>query len=338
MSAATRSCRVCGAVGSFKEYSVREMMFGSREPFEYFQCDACHCLQIAEIPTDLQRHYPRNYYSFGSGGQNQAPTAARRWLQKQRARTAIFGRGFRINAVAKRIVPLPSALHSRHGGLTTGEVLKKSGIATFSARFLDVGCGAFSAWLHHLWSLGFDNLIGVDPYIDRDHSHDSVRILRRQLAEVEGHFDLITFHHSLEHMEDQSGALAAAKGILAPGGTVLVRVPLVSSLAWERYGVNWVELDAPRHLYLHSIESLKHAAREVGLDLVEIAHDSVPLEFFGSELYARDIPLTDPRSPWVDENSRYFSVDEMAEFSALARRVNEDGRGGRAGFYFRATR
>lgn len=329
-------CRVCRAKGSFPTYSVREMMFGTRETFSYFQCTHCDCLQITDVPPDLAQYYPPTYYSFGSEFKGNSQGALQRWLQKQRCRTAVFGRGFRMNAIAKRLVPLPDALHRVQGGLSTGKVLKKAGIRDFGARFLDVGCGAFSSWLHDLSELGFDNLTGVDPYIESDRNYGAVKVFKRTLAEIDGRYDLITFHHSLEHMADQTRALAEARDLLTPGGTLLVRVPLVSSLAWERYGVYWVELDAPRHLYLHSIASLTGVASEARLELTEVVHDSLPLEFYGSEQYLRDIPLTDPRSLWVDEESTLFTAEEKVSFAELAKRANSEGRGGRAGFYFRA--
>ena len=331
------SCRVCGSKGIFAEYVAREMMFGTREEFTFFQCAACHCLQIAEVPANLAQYYPDNYYSFGASPAQPSSGPFQRLLQKQRCRTALFGRGYRVNALAKRFVALPNALHGQEGGLPTGQVLKKAGIRDFTARFLDVGCGAFSNWLHDLSQLGFSRLTGVDPFIERDRRSGAVHVYKRQLGEIDGHYDLITFHHSLEHMIEQTRALADARARLAPGGMLLIRLPLVSSFAWERYGTNWVELDAPRHLYLHSIGSLVGAAREAQLELVEVVHDSLPLEFYGSEQYLRDIPLNDPRSLWVDEESTLFTPEEKAEFLALAQRVNKEGRGGRAGFYFRAA-
>ncbi len=37
------------------------MMLGSRESFTYVECARCGCVQIAEIPADLARHYPTDY-------------------------------------------------------------------------------------------------------------------------------------------------------------------------------------------------------------------------------------------------------------------------------------
>jgi hypothetical protein len=40
------------------------MQLGLREEFEYFECSKCGCLQIEEVPLDLSKYYPDNYYSY----------------------------------------------------------------------------------------------------------------------------------------------------------------------------------------------------------------------------------------------------------------------------------
>ena len=57
-------CRICQMEGEFISYLAREMMYGLRDEFEYFVCDYCGCLQIANIPEDLSRYYRKDYYSF----------------------------------------------------------------------------------------------------------------------------------------------------------------------------------------------------------------------------------------------------------------------------------
>jgi len=308
-------------------------MFGTRELFDYFQCLNCGCLQIETIPADISRHYPPDYYSFQITPESDSRGPVSRWLQKNRVRTAIFGRGYKINALLRHIVDLPAELYKRQAGLPAGEVLKNAKIFRFSARFLDVGCGSYSSWLHNLMLLGFTNLVGVDPYISEPSRHRKITIYKADLGNLDGQFDLITFHHSLEHMPLQVHTLELARRLLAPNGTCLVRIPIVSSLVWEKYGSNWVELDAPRHFYLHSLKSIAMAANAAGLRVARVAYDSIPFEFYGSEQYVRDIPLTDRRSLWIDPESSIFSAAEIAEFERLAAEVNATNQGGRAGFY-----
>lgn len=58
-------CQICGAEGGFQSYLAREMQQGTGDEFEYFVCDNCLCMQIAEIPDNLGDYYGNSYYSFG---------------------------------------------------------------------------------------------------------------------------------------------------------------------------------------------------------------------------------------------------------------------------------
>src|SRR5689334_15160240 len=55
-------CRICGGRENNAVYRAREMQLGWRDEFDYFQCAACDCLQIAEIPQDIHRYYPPGYF------------------------------------------------------------------------------------------------------------------------------------------------------------------------------------------------------------------------------------------------------------------------------------
>ncbi len=61
------TCRVCGELVSDQEpVMIPEMMYGSGEIFEYFECPRCRTLQIASIPDNLEQYYGENYYSYNS--------------------------------------------------------------------------------------------------------------------------------------------------------------------------------------------------------------------------------------------------------------------------------
>ncbi len=57
-------CEICNNSTGNKSYVVREMMFGFRDEFEYFECAECRCLQIKDIPVNISKYYPEEYYSF----------------------------------------------------------------------------------------------------------------------------------------------------------------------------------------------------------------------------------------------------------------------------------
>lgn len=298
------------------------MLYGFRDCHRYFQCAACGCLQIERVPDDLARYYGAGYYSFRAP----AKSGLKAWLVNARNRHAILHQS-RLGAVLSRwqptqqfdfLQPIRASLNS-------------------DSRLLDVGCGA-GQLLHKLRSAGMRNVLGIDPFIEQDIDHGGQRLVRKgNLADANGTFDVVMFHHSLEHMPEQLMAMQLAHSLIAVGGYCIVRVPLVSSYAWQHYGVNWVQLDAPRHFYLHSTCSLKQLASRAGFECIAVRHDATAFQFWGSEQYARDIPMQDPRSYLVNPQASIFSGADIARFDEESIRLNASGQGDQAAFYFRKT-
>lgn len=331
MTVSQLTCRICGSIDNHPTFIGREMMFGTLEEFEYFQCKICECLQITNIPKNLGHFYPDSYYSLNTIKKNR-PSILHAFLLKQRFRNAIFGRGYKLNRLLSSLVKMPDIRID--GVIPVTKVLQDAKIRNFSARFLDIGCGGWSEWLENLKIMGFQHLFGVDPFISSDINKDGINIYKREIDKMTGLFDLITFHHSLEHIPNQHLALAAAKKILSPTGVIVIRIPIVSSYAWNHYGTNWVEMDAPRHLYLHSKNSIHLAAEQAGLRQFNVLCDSIELEFYGSEQYQRGISLTAKESHWGKQNGTVFTKKEMHHFKEMAQQVNNKGECGRACFFY----
>jgi hypothetical protein len=136
---------------------------------------------------------------------------------------------------------------------------------------------------------------------------------------------------SLEHMPQQLETLRAVARLLSANGACLVRIPLVSSWAWEHYGVNWSSLDAPRHFYLHSAKSFGLVAERAGFRIERTLYESDDFQFRVSELYLRDIPLeSGPR-----EATRIFTRSQIRDWRRQARALNLAQRGDLATFYLR---
>jgi hypothetical protein len=101
---------------------------------------------------------------------------------------------------------------------------------------------------------------------------------------------------------------------------------VVGCLAWDRYGTAWVQIDAPRHLFVFSREGLPIMARRAGLELEAVRDDSTEVQFLGSELYQAGHPL--------HEFSRRFGWARRRRLRREARALNALGRGDQAGFVF----
>jgi hypothetical protein len=143
------------------------------------------------------------------------------------------------------------------------------------------------------------------------------------------------FHHSFEHLADPAETLRQVEARLAPGGRCLIRLPLADSEAWAQYGVDWVQLDAPRHLFLHTRRSLALLAEGAGLEIEAVEHDSYALQFWGSEQYRRDIPLMSEQSYRWGAGAPVFTTEQIAGWATESERLNREGRGDQAAVYLR---
>jgi len=289
------------------------MMFGTRDRFDYLECAGCGTVQIAKIP-DLSLYYPEGYYSFDA--------SADRSLRTRSAR--LLGRAY---YAFKRGGPGlgPEFLDM---GLGLSCVLRLG--LPLDSRILDVGCGG-GRLLNVLSEHKFRSLTGVDLFIERDCVYpNGVKLFKRGLENIEGEFDLIMFHHSFEHVPDPGKTLRAVRQKLARDGVCLVRIPIVN-YAWEKYGVNWIGLDPPRHLHLFTERSFRSLADREGLSVEEVVYDSTSFQFSGSEQYLRGIALMDGTRA-----RSLFSRRQMGQWASEARRLNMEGRGDQAAFYLRA--
>lgn len=138
---------------------------------------------------------------------------------------------------------------------------------------LDVGCGNGS-YLLGLKSLGWnarEQLYGIDfksPVLKELQEQEDINTMEGNFIEMdlpENFFDVVTFRHVLEHFSDPSAALKKAYRILKPGGVVLIDVPNFKSIeALFLFKDKWFAIEAPRHLYHFSPETLKGLLNKAG--------------------------------------------------------------------------
>jgi SAM-dependent methyltransferase len=311
------ACRICGS-HELDNLEAREMMFGLRERFQYWECRTCGCVQISSYLPNIEKYYPPNYYSFSSD-------ASEMFYQREP--------GVKKYARSTKVALINAHGWSRRRFLrsnATRQWLASRPVAEFylkyfpnpDARILDVGCGGgnFLQDLHYLY---YTNIHGCDPFIADDIYHDGRILIRKAwLHELEGFYDCISFHHVFEHMPDQLAVLSAARERLAPDGLLMIRIPVVGGEAWRSYRGDWVQLDPPRHYYLHSERSFSLLAEQAGLQIESIEYDSFAFQFWGSEMYQRDIPLMEVRAPGKSIGS-FFSAEALADYETRANRLNQ---------------
>jgi SAM-dependent methyltransferase len=267
-------CRVCGGPVDFA-LTAQEMMIGAGDSFDYFECRDCGCLQIGQIPSDLDRYYAHSYYTknqrirFKRAG---GPCGLRRLRTRFRLRQSSFARA------------MSGRRYGRFEWFRRTRTHIQDGI-------LDVGCGS-GRLLHRLYGEGFERLMGIDVQLEKGLQEGAGPGFERVSPEDHpGRYHLVMSHHSFEHMEDPVRGFAAFARLVEPNGYLLLRVPLADSWARRHYAANWAQLDAPRHLHIPTRRSIAMLAERSGFRITHVADDSGPFQIWGSELYRRGVPL-----------------------------------------------
>lgn len=308
-------CEACGKSGDGVALLVPEMMYGSRREYRYASCPHCSMLKLLDEPPPRSEEYPENYYSTNS--------TPNRGILYEFLQTAWLRNAGRAPDIAARLL-------ARLRGLPDIAVWASLAGWQTTESILDVGCG-FGQNLRRLRRAGYRQLTGVDPLLPHTEMDiDGVRLFKGLLDEVEGIFDHISFHHSLEHMDSTVAVLRSARERTRCGGTVLVRSPVAGCWAQTRFGRHWVQLDAPRHRNIHSVRGLSACAENAGLRCRAVRFDSGAFQFWGSIQYEKGIPLLSPRSYAVNPANSIFTRRDIRRFEREARRLNDRGEGDQA--------
>lgn len=332
-----KECRICANETGNQLHQAREMFSGSRDLFNYIECSECGTLQIQSVP-DLRPYYSSTYYSLQpviekerkGGIVNDALRSIGIAIRKMAGDYYVGKRSVVNNFVVQQI--------SRHAPqLLVGfpKYLKDTSLdlsLNRTSKVLDVGSGAGHT-LVDLSHFGFRNLLGVDPFVESEVDIGANgRVLNADLSKVTGQFDLILSNHAIEHVRDPRQTLDEIYRLLKPGRYAIIRMPVIS-YAWRKYHTNWVQLDAPRHLFLFTAEYFSKLAVQTGFEVKKIRYDSTAFQFWGSEQYLNDVPLLDEKSYFVNPESSAFTTEQISAFAAEAEQLNARAEGDQAVFY-----
>lgn len=198
----------------------------SEETFSYHRCPECGVISLSPVPVDLGRYYPSDYIVLPHDTADRARRAeAERYKLDLVVRVAEGGRLLEIGPGAGGFLKLAQSAGFEVEAIEQDETRCRLLEANVKARAY---CTA-----------------------------DPVTVVRQG-----GPWHVIALWHSLEHLDDPGGVLAAAAGALAPGGALFVATPNPESLQFRVFRSKWVHLDAPRHLHLIPPAALReHSAR-----------------------------------------------------------------------------
>jgi SAM-dependent methyltransferase len=311
------SCKICSNTTENKILKVREMYFGTREIFDYLECSNCGCLQLINPSNDYSAHYPKDYFTFQQGHEGKIKAVLNRYRDRSAmGESTLLGR-----------------LLLKKFGEPTYVTRMKNAKVRFQDLILDVGCGK-GILLHKMKETGFENVMGIDPFIDETITYkNGLKILKKDFLDIEDQFDFIMFNHSFEHMEKPLEVIRHSNKILKKHKFLLIRIPVADSYAFNKYGENWCSLDAPRHLFLHTKESMKILAEKSDFEIKNINYDSRNWQLWGSEQYSKNICLMDEKSYFINPNNSIFTKKQIEDFGERTKELNKNKKGDQAEFY-----
>ena len=125
-------------------------------------------------------------------------------------------------------------------------------------------------------------------------------------------------------------------GLLKDDGLLLISLPVIG-FAWSYYRVHWVQLDPPRHFYVHTPKSFQILSNKAGLNIVNVNYNSNSWQFVGSELNRRNICEKDLNGGKI-KLSLLFTELEISSFRKKALSLNKNGNGDQALFFLQKAK
>jgi len=207
------------------------------------QCTQCGLVYQNPRPTpaEIGEHYPLEYESYA----DVVVGKKRNWLLQQ---ALDHGSRKRVRFVTR---------HKPQGG-----------------RLLDIGCAA-GAFMLGMEAHGGWQTFGVELSEDvalLARSRHGLEVLPGTLEQAsfgDAVFDAVTMWDVFEHLHDPAGSLREVHRVLKPGGLLLLRVPNLASWDAELFGEYWAGLDAPRHLYIFTPDTLERMLTQADFDVLD---------------------------------------------------------------------
>jgi SAM-dependent methyltransferase len=238
----TTTCNLCGCPSASYRYTLADYALQRPEvESALVQCSQCGLVYQNPRPglAAMAAHYPADYASYQIGGQRRADRLAA-WAYE-------YGLWKRSRFVTRR----------KRGG-----------------KLLDVGC-ATGEFLEHMRRQGAWQVYGVEinPEVAatarRRHGLEVFAGALEAARYADAQFDVVTLGDVLEHAHDPAALLREIARILKPGGVVVIRVPNLNGWSARLAGRYWAGLDAPRHLYVFTPQTLGRLLARNGLCVLE---------------------------------------------------------------------
>lgn len=253
-------CLICQSTKFKQLYTSPDRMFDIPGSFVYIQCISCGLVSLESQPNakTLRKHYPtKHYFAYNKEGKGGLIGNLREYLVKHIYQPTFLSRF------------LTSLLHT-----TFATPAKRTG-----GKILDVGC-ATGDMLILLKNLGWD-VYGID--IDKKgiqaaktRGLTNLRVGTYKDVDVypDNYFDCIRLYHVIEHIDDPSLCLKILYKKLKPQGELFLCTPNFNSPIQKVFGTYWSALDAPRHLYLFTPQTLAKVGKQYDFVATSVTYDS----------------------------------------------------------------
>lgn len=199
--------------------------------FKYRRCAGCGVVFLENVPEDLARYYPSDYYFIARSLDELAA-----WGRSEQYKLDII-LDYRKSGRLIEIGPASGAF----------AYLAKSAGFQVTAIEMDRRCSEYLA-----------STAGLDVI----NSADEAKALQSAPPA-----DVIAMWHVIEHLVDPWSMLEAAAAKLKPGGILVLAAPNPHAAQFKLFGAQWVHVDAPRHLWLIPPEVLAQRGARLGLSL-----------------------------------------------------------------------
>jgi len=282
-------CDLCGAIDAAPYLKVQDRIYGLPGEFTLVKCGYCGLLYLNPRPdkSHIAGYYPdMDYHAFRPDGGAKAAL-----LEPLRATEA--------RALMEGLPPNP--------------------------RILEIGC-ATGDLLVRLRAAGAD-VMGVEPNaaaVQVAHEVRGLNVLTGMLDDIHlepAQFDLVLMKYALEHVHSPLATLTAIKKLLKSDGRAVFWVPNARSLDARLFGKYWRGLDAPRHLYIFTPDTLRKLLDAAGMKTTLVTYSPLPNDWAGSVefwLKAHGVPAYLARWAGVSDPIALLAWLPISTLAALA--------------------
>ncbi len=232
-----RPCPLCGTVEA--EVELHPDKYNSAgEQYKVVRCLSCDLFYTRPLPTleEMRVLYSAEFY-----GESKSPS--------------------RLSWDSIRLLLHQSVLRHRRKALLNRP----------PGRVLDVGCGDGDFVAHlkpHGWEVHGIEFSDAGSKLARA---KGVQVYQGELKAAnfpDGYFDVVTFWHVVEHLNDPLTEMLEARRILRDDGLLVIEVPNIASPTFKLCRERWWPLDIPRHLQHYTPATLQKLLKRAGFTAI----------------------------------------------------------------------